>query len=813
MKTARSAAPQMGRPGAPIESISSTLETAAAHHRAGRLAEAESGYRQVLTIDPNQGDALHLLGVLAYQTGHFQEALRCLEPVVARYPDIADFRSNLANALRELGRREEAAEHYQRAIELAPNQAPVHADYAWMLACQNDWVQAETHYRTALTLDPTYRPAINNLANLLLQTDRAAECLALSDQALATQTDDPLALASKGGALQSLGRVEESIAPLRRAVELRPDLAPARAALASAFAVLSRFGEAQAHYQKALEVSPDNAKLHAERGWVMRHLGDVKAAIDHLLRALELQPDYPEARNRLLRTLLSGHTATYVPALDDILLDASQSPDVEVQSLALPLANQIRLKHICRKGDPLSDGGRAAEILCDPLSRPLLMRTVNCSPEFEQDLIAMRRGFLLEGTGTLDGQAALMAISLLAHQAHNNSYAWWSEADEDETIQRLKSDLTAALAVNINPGEDLANGLLRYAMYAPLSSLENAAALLDIDPEQWSAPMRPILEATLREPAEEQAIAQDIPLLSPIADDVSREVQSMYEENPYPRWLSLTRCEEMTLAEYFRAEFPGFEPPAWMANPYDVLIAGCGTGRQPIQHAIRHPQAGITAVDLSRRSIAYAIRMGRIMDVDNIEYLQGDILELDNLERQFPVIECSGVLHHMEDPVAAWSVLTDLLEPGGVLLLGLYSEIARQKILAARERIADLGLKPEPNDIRAFRNRIVRGDDDEDKQLAQLKINADFYDLHGCRDLIFHSHEKRFSVPLLAQTVADQGLEFLGFIFDDPASKMLYAGEFPDDPDKTNLDYWAAFEQRHPHTFASMYQFWCRKPE
>ncbi|MDJ0947676.1 MAG: tetratricopeptide repeat protein [Alphaproteobacteria bacterium] len=802
----------MAPAAAPAPSISAALETAAAHHRAGRLAEAEAGYRQVLTVDPSQGDALHLLGVLALQSGDAEEAVRRLEPVVGRYPDVADFRTNLANALQACGRTEEAAQHYRRTLELAPNHAAAHADYAKFLAGQSQWDLAESHYRKSLAINPQQIAVLNNLANLLLQTSRAEECLDTCAQALALKPDYPLALATKGLALQTTGQAEASIAPLRRALELKPDHAAARAGLASALAALSQFEESQIHYQAALARRPDNAKLHADRGWVMRHLGEFEVAVDHLMRALELQPDLPFARKRLLRTLQFWHPSTHLPALDQILLDASAAPDVDPRSLAKPLANQLWCKHVRAPQDALTGADLAAAILSDPLAKPLLARTINCSPAFERVLVTLRRCFLLEGTAALEGQAALAALSLLAQQAHNNSYVWWSEPDEDEAVARLATELAEALAGNVTPSEDLEDRLLRYAMYAPLRELASADALLAVGPDQWSQAMRPVIDVTVREPFEEREIARKIPALTDISDDISRQVQALYEENPYPRWLAVDRRQPTTLHQFLRNELAGFEPPGWMAEPYDLLIAGCGTGLQPIQRALSYPKVRITAVDLSLTSLAYAIRKTRDLGLDRIEYLQGDILQLGKLERRFPVIECGGVLHHMDDPVAAWSILTDLLEAGGVMLIGLYSDTARQHIVDARDRIAALGLKPEPDDIRAFRKRIIKGEDEEDKLLALLTRSTDFYDLHGCRDLIFHSQEHRFTLPAVKLAIADLGLEFLGFLFDDPAAKLLYSREFPDDPTRTNLDNWTAFEQRHPHTFSSMYQFWCRKP-
>ena len=49
--------------------IQQALDLAVQHHTAGRLSQAENIYQQILQSDPNQVDALHLLGVIAHQAG------------------------------------------------------------------------------------------------------------------------------------------------------------------------------------------------------------------------------------------------------------------------------------------------------------------------------------------------------------------------------------------------------------------------------------------------------------------------------------------------------------------------------------------------------------------------------------------------------------------------------------------------------------------------------------------------------------------------------------------------------------------------
>ena len=148
-----------------------------------------------------------------------------------------------------------------------------------------------------------------------------------------------------------------------------------------------------------------------------------------------------------------------------------------------------------------------------------------------------------------------------------------------------------------------------------------------------------------------------IPALTPVADETSLRVRGQYEGFPYPRWKTFSKrlIVESWQAEEFsrRLEAPLSGPPA------SILIAGCGTGRDAAIHSVRFPAASITAVDVSRTSLAYAAMKAKEHGLENLAFVHGDILDLGRLGQTFDYVCCTGVLHHMEDPVAGWRVLWD----------------------------------------------------------------------------------------------------------------------------------------------------------
>jgi SAM-dependent methyltransferase len=184
-----------------------------------------------------------------------------------------------------------------------------------------------------------------------------------------------------------------------------------------------------------------------------------------------------------------------------------------------------------------------------------------------------------------------------------------------------------------------------------------------------------------------------------------------------------------------------------------------------------------------------------------------DILEIGLLNTSFDIIECGGVLHHMDNPFKGLELLLSILNDDGFLKLGIYSELARQDIVKARKYIKEQKLKPTDSDIRFFREKIISG---ELNNLNSLKTSEDFYSLSQCRDLCFHSKEHRFTIQQLKEILKKNKLNFLGF-FLPKEIKNFYGKYFPQDTQQIKLENWEKFENKHPATFNAMYQFWVNK--
>jgi SAM-dependent methyltransferase len=279
-------------------------------------------------------------------------------------------------------------------------------------------------------------------------------------------------------------------------------------------------------------------------------------------------------------------------------------------------------------------------------------------------------------------------------------------------------------------------------------------------------------------------------------------VARQYETWPFPQWNRVTRPVPTTLPHVVNRLDPG--SGGELPLKAKLLVAGCGTGREAAMAALRYPDAHVTAIDISMTSLDYAREKCRDLP---IEFQQLDLREVHRRGKSFDAIFCSGVLHHIPDPEAAWRTLVDVLRPGGVMRVALYSRIGRLKIAAAKKMIADLICEPHDDRLlRTIRRRLLEA------APGLLADAFDFYTLAGVHDMLLNRHEDPFDMPRIGRALNMLGLRLLTMNFPVAVAEAQYRKDHPQDPHLRDLDTIGAFEQRNPFLFRSMYNFWCRKP-
>ncbi len=294
--------------GALVPDVREVLAEAFRLHQAGSLAEAERRYHEVLAVQSDNADGLHLLGLIAYQQGRFELAIDRISKAVAARPDFPDAYSNLGNVLKDHGRLDDAVACYKRAVDLRPDFAEAHAFLGNALRDQNRLEDSVASCRRALELKPDYLEALANLGNALLLQGRLDEAAASYERALVQQPDYPQVLANLGNAYRGLGKLAEAIVAYRRSLELKPDDADTCSNLGNALLDRGQFHEAEACYRKAIEFKPDFPEALSNLGNALRDQGRLDEAAGCFRRALELRPDFSEIHSNLGNVLKDqGH--------------------------------------------------------------------------------------------------------------------------------------------------------------------------------------------------------------------------------------------------------------------------------------------------------------------------------------------------------------------------------------------------------------------------------------------------------------------------------------------------------------------------
>jgi predicted O-linked N-acetylglucosamine transferase (SPINDLY family) len=207
------------------------FESALAHHRAGKFAEAEKVYRALLAEDGRHQGALQMLGVLTAQTNRLAEAEQLIRRALELRPNSPEAMNNLGNVLKATGRFDEAIGFYRRAIALSPNFVDAHNNLGTALREARRLDEAIAAYREAIRLRPNYAEAHSNLGIALSRKGLLDEAIAAYQQAIRLQPNLAAPHSNLGNALVRLGLAEEAIACYRRAIALNPDFVDAHSNL------------------------------------------------------------------------------------------------------------------------------------------------------------------------------------------------------------------------------------------------------------------------------------------------------------------------------------------------------------------------------------------------------------------------------------------------------------------------------------------------------------------------------------------------------------------------------------------------------
>lgn len=637
---------------------------------------------------------------------------------------------------------------------------------------KRNYAQAEPLCLTLLEVDPQNVDALQLLAQIMSETSRHMDAIAVLEAGLSLNPYHSMFHSTMGKILNELGRREE----------------------------------ANAAYTEALKSDVKNQDALLWLGGYHSERGEWAETVAFLRNFLQNDPDNQEIRQLFCNALQFFVIPLFQENYKSILTQSLQDEGVDARHILATWALYCRADPLHSVLQDLEKYKKYPEFvenidtksLEKSLQDPFLVRGIEklnpYSLENEILYTNLRRYFLQlvtdgKGQDVLPFQSFLWALSM---QCWANEYAFYITDEEKEQSAKLKENLESGQG---EPNALLSQLYLLSCYQSPLS-LSNIDKIVGHPSKKRARELFTFAKKQINDHREEERIKPSIKQCTKISDDISKMVQDMYEENPYPRWDSVSTATQNITTE----------------EEIDILSAGCGTGQQSVSYVCQYPNANFLSVDLSLSSLAYAIRQTKDLKIKNLTFEQGDILELDKLERRYDQIFCTGVLHHMDKPEDGLAALKNILKPDGMMLLAFYSELARAPVVGARNFIKEHGYQSDPDGIREFRHDVMLLNQEEDTPDFARDIlgSRDFYRLSECRDLVFHVQEHRYTIPQLLEMLDRQGLEFLEFKIGNKDLLSHFQERFPDENDIRDPMKWHEYEQDHPHIFSSMYVFTVR---
>lgn len=563
--------------------------------------------------------------------------------------------------------------------------------------------------------------------------------------------------------------------------------------------------EAVNHYIEAIKLDNASTEAYVRMGDLYAALKQDTPAIENYGQAIASDPSNPVPKSKMIRIVGNMRFKKINPNLKGVLLECLETPGVDLADfgrawLSISCSNKVFMSYYVMAQSKnyatfknSYSKAKSLDALADPFFLTGLGNFIVSDNIFERFCTFLRR-YLLESRAEgkdlfIEPDYAEFIPCALGKYIFMTEYLPGEEEEETALLEKLKEEIEKTDSPALG---DL--GL--YSCYRPLYTLSNAKAIAA--KLKGGDHVSQIPKSMIEDYFEQQDLKGTIEPLFKITDQTSLAVQEQYEEFPYPRWRTLDKNPKPIPFE-----------SRYIGQKIKVLVAGCGTGREALQMGLNYPDAEILAIDLSRTSIAYAMAKQKDFGITNVAFRHADIMALGDLDQKFDFIASSGVLHHLKDPAAGWTIINGLLKPGGMMRIALYSRLARRHVIKGREAIASEGIGSDDQSIRDFRKNMLKYF--KHKEAKTFNDYKDFFTLSECRDLLFHVQEHQFDPEQIKSVLSELNLDFLGMYVGEQTTEA-FAKMFPDDPEGKDLSNWAKFEEKNKDLFIGMYIFWCEKP-
>jgi protein O-GlcNAc transferase len=281
------------------QTIKADLERAVAFHKSGKLKQAFQLYQKVLDQEPNEADALHLIGVVVNQLGNPSKAFNYISKAVTINKTDPIYYNSLGGILKALGKFKQAIHCYEKSISLSPGYAESHYNLGIIYHALGKPWDAIEKYRYAVRINPSLANAWNNLGAALNEIGKYNEARECCLKALRIKPEYPEALNNLGNTQKELGEIEQAILSYQRANELSGGCSEILGNLGNALCDTGRHDEALVSYNQAIAMDPSNGKAYNNLGTLLRYQRKLDDAVACFEKAIRFMPDDVEAYHNL----------------------------------------------------------------------------------------------------------------------------------------------------------------------------------------------------------------------------------------------------------------------------------------------------------------------------------------------------------------------------------------------------------------------------------------------------------------------------------------------------------------------------------
>jgi len=761
------------------DDLSARLELVSQLGKAGEFEEALTRVMEATLLHPDSPEAQNMLGNVRAARGEVSAAVTAYTSAIESDASFASAYHSLADINLQLSNELEAVRLYTKVLELEPNNLEA-LESSLNIRCQRgEYELARKLLELLVKLVPNSTAWLSQLAEM---------CCALGDYTSASR------------------RYEEIIA-------LEPKDVIPRNGLGMSLFMLGDYHQALHVYEQTEKIDPKNVSILCNIGAAKFALGDYWKAAVYFQRASDLAPNRIDLRQKLaatLREVKSFEDSSLAEAMFLRVIEHNTviDPQLLIDPILFLLRRSPGLRELLRFSGHELPLEKTVQVCSSLRQHKLFLNLIRLCPipdlEIEAFLRNLRRNILFHVRELTGNEIIIPLQEALGLYSHANDFVLSVTPQEKERLSNLLNEsrqlLTSRRKVPVN-------WIACIASYLPLSSVPWIKELGEINS------LKLLYKRHLYDQEAEQKIRDEIPCVESVNDAVSASVRSQYETYIYPRWVNTeVLSQPKTLSSLLtKLNVKVHLPIDHFDASLKLLVAGCGTGQHAIAASSRLKNRRTVAVDLSLSSLSYAKRQTLEFGLNNIEYINANILDLLALDENFHVIECCGVLHHMAEPWDGLASLTQILEPGGLIKLGLYSSRARAYVFAVRQEASKLGVENSIEDIRSFRDEIIHGTTYDSTLVKNLISWKDFYNTSECVDLLFHAQEHQFTLTQIEDCLAELDLMFCGFEFSSLQPVKEFTRLYPEPEQYYSLKAWDEFEIKFPNTFAGMYQFWVQK--